>query len=629
MISKSERSVFWALSAAIVLVPLAFVILDEIFIQLFNPTTSLASEARFLAAFKPSVLILALAFGLSYGLVSRKMLSPLFERLDGKEGVEDKARKAAIRLPWFLISANIAVWLLGTTVFYAAAGWKAPNGTPFAWSLFFKATCGLASGLLSALFAEVALIGPKRKLGMRDIRPGEKDLFIKTDEYLILATTLLLLGPRLYYVGRYFMTRPAEALGPNSLGLSSAIVGAAVAAIGLLLMALSRRERNAQIVLLAERLEELSAGGGAQLGVSLEILNFDEVGRATGSFNAFVASLRGIIADVRQAAETLGRGCEELGMSSSRMDGALARITKAVSETGERVAQEAEGAVQSAGAARAISEGASALDAAAEAQVRRVAESSASVEQMIASVNSVTESVERVDESYRALDAAAQEGVVRLGEVERLVGSAVEKSKLIGETNLIIAGIASRTNLLAMNAAIEAAHAGSAGAGFSVVADEIRALAEGSAAQSKGVRGDLASLRAGIDSIVEAAAAAKEGFDKVRGLIAEVTQFQQGILVSLSEQSQGGRQVQEALGSMRDAAEDLRKRSIETARQSGIVLELMESLSSLSGRSREGANAIAKGSGEIGEGFASVSRLIGETSRAAGRLDAIAGMFKL
>lgn len=626
---RSEKRVFAPLAASLFLAPIVFVFLGESFVQLFNPSTALGVAARLKGAFKPSVVGLTFVFVVLYALVARGMLAPLFAYLDGRPVPEEKARRAAVGLPWFLLGANIGFWCLGTVVFYGSSGWTAPNGTPFLWTLTFKATEGAASALLSALLTSVVLVGPKRELGMREIRRGERDRFVKAEDYLIFATALLLLSTKLAFVARYFFLRDPEAPGPRSIGASMTAVTAIIAAVGAALLLLSRLERGAQLSLLSERLAALSAGGGADLQVSLELLAFDEVGAAMGSFNSFVESLRGIVADIQSAAESLGRAYHRLGEGAGSMGTALGSIDGAVEELQARVVDESDGTERSTEAVKTIRDESQSLDAAAEAQASRVSESAASVEQMIASVRSVTESVQRVDERYRSLLEAADDGARRLDEVAKLVSGVAEKSRVLEETNGIIAGIASRTNLLAMNAAIEAAHAGDAGAGFSVVADEIRALAEGSATQSKGVRGALAEMRSSVDAIVSAAGASKEGFDRVRALIEEVTRFEDEIRDSLAEQSTGARQIQEDLGTMREASRELRRRSQELSSRSDALQAQMEDLSSLAERSGQAVRSISGAASSITADYSALRELVAELGSAARGLESLAARFRL
>ncbi|MBU0927539.1 MAG: methyl-accepting chemotaxis protein [Spirochaetes bacterium] len=369
------------------------------------------------------------------------------------------------------------------------------------------------------------------------------------------------------------------------------------------------------------------AQGDADLTRTIELKRNDEIGDLVEGFNAFVGKLRGIIATLKGAQGSMGGIGEELATSSHEAASATAQILANI-EGVRRLSANQESSTSVATSSVVSVVGAiSDLDSLTETQAAGISEASASIEQMIGNIGSVSSSIGHMAERFEELMKTAVAGREKQEAVVAKVGIIASQSELLLEANQVIASIASQTNLLAMNAAIEAAHAGEAGKGFSVVADEIRRLSETSSEQSRTIGAELSSIKTTIAEVVIASAESEESFNTVSSSIDATDELVRQVDHAMAEQREGSRQILEALRDMNASAESVRDRAKAMTIDAQRAREGMSSLLDTTSTIRGSMDEMGAGAEQINKAAQSVSNLAEATRESIRAMDEVIGRF--
>jgi methyl-accepting chemotaxis protein len=239
------------------------------------------------------------------------------------------------------------------------------------------------------------------------------------------------------------------------------------------------------------------------------------------------------------------------------------------------------------------------LDDHIENQAESVSRSSSSIEEMISNISSITASLARNEEAIMRLRGASSEGNSSLQKVSADIRDVSTESERLLEINKVIDDIASQTNLLAMNAAIEAAHAGESGRGFAVVAGEIRKLAESSSAQAKTVSTALKNIKNSLAKISASTLASLKQFSDIDEGFENVSVQSLEIRNSMEQQDTGNKEVLAAMTSSNEIAKNVRKNSSEIQSASQEVAEESRHIEVLTGELTGAISEITSGIGNI------------------------------
>jgi methyl-accepting chemotaxis protein len=191
---------------------------------------------------------------------------------------------------------------------------------------------------------------------------------------------------------------------------------------------------------------------------------------------------------------------------------------------------------------------------------------------MLANIKSVTQTLVMNTNNVKNLVKSSEIGRQSLNEVASDIQAIAKESEGLMEINNVIKDLASQTNLLSVNAAIEAAHAGEAGQGFAVVADEIRELAESSGSQAKIISGVLQKIKDSIDKITKSTGEVLGKFDAIGSEMRLVSEQEEKILNAMEEQSVGSQQILEAMARLNDITQKVKDGSQEMMRGSTEIM---------------------------------------------------------
>lgn len=319
-----------------------------------------------------------------------------------------------------------------------------------------------------------------------------------------------------------------------------------------------------------ERVDGMVSGSG-DLTQRIEITQSDEVGRLASSLNELFDKLKSVFLEVRSAGRGAALTAEELGTEIESTSSSTEEMAASVSQVGRSVGDKLI-VVESTGATlESVFVSLDEITSNVDTQAAFVNQTSSSINEMVANVKSVSQATSRANELAKGLGAAAEEGAVSVNDSVRAMREIEASSRMVADIVSVISKIAAQTNLLAMNAAIEAAHAGDAGRGFAVVAEEVRSLAETSAKSAKEITAHIKEMLSAVGNGVRLSERAGSALERIAEDVGSTTDLVREIADAMAEQSSAANEILDSIGSLVDATQSIRSNALaQKERNAGV-----------------------------------------------------------